>query len=68
MGQILRLKKLQGKNWEGGIGLRMMKNVFILPLKVFSFLRYSIFCGDLQGCVEKRLDKKANVNFKIYGK
>ena len=45
----------------------MMKNAFCFILKalfileIFTFLRYLLF-----GYVEKRLDKKAMVNFKIY--
>ena len=33
---------------------------------MFSFLRYLNFCPDFSGHVEKRLDKKAKVNFKTY--
>ena len=33
----------------------------------FLFLRYLNFCPDIFGHVRKRLDKKAKVNFKIYG-
>ena len=45
----------------------MMKNAFCFILKalfileIFTFLRYLLF-----GYVEKRLDKKAMVSFKIY--
>ena len=36
-------------------------------LKAFSFLRYLNFCPETFGHLEKRFDKKAKVNFKIYG-
>ena len=39
---------------------------FISFEKFFSFLRYLNFCPDVFGHVGKRLDKKAEVNFKIY--
>ena len=32
---------------------------------LFLFLRYFNFCSDFFGHVEKRLDEKANINFKI---
>ena len=38
----------------------------ISPKKLFSFQRYLHFCSDFFGHVEKRVDKKAKVNFKIY--
>ena len=42
--------------------LKMMKNAFYFMLKTFSVLEmFTIFCY-----VEKRLDKKVIVNFKIY--
>ena len=40
--------------------------LFISPEKVFSFLRYLNFCSDVLGHAEKWLNKKAEVNFKIY--
>ena len=40
---------------------------FISSQKLFFFLRYLHFCRDVFGYVEKSLDEKAKVNFKIYG-
>ena len=40
--------------------------IFITCSNFFSFLRYLGFCLDFCGHVEKRLDKKAKVNFRIY--
>ena len=41
--------------------------LFILCYKVILFLRCLIFCQGFTGYVEKRLNKNAKVNFKIYG-
>ena len=41
--------------------------LFILCYKVILFLRFLIFCQGFIGYVEKRLNKNAKVNFKIYG-
>ena len=41
----------------------MMKNAFYFMLKLFSSLRFLCW---LFGCVEKRLDEKAMIDFKIY--
>ena len=41
--------------------LKIMKNAFISPQKLFSFSRYLSFCLD-----QKRLDQKDKVNFKFY--
>ena len=44
----------------------MMENVFYIMLKAFFVLEiFTFFCG-LFGYVEKRLDKRAMVNFNIY--
>ena len=44
--------------------LKLMKMLFISCKNLFSFLRYlNFWCF---GYAEKRLDKKTNVNFKIY--
>ena len=40
--------------------------LFISPYKLLSFLRYLDFCPNIFGHVGKRLDKKAEVNFKFY--
>ena len=40
--------------------------LFILCEKLFSFLIYLHLCPDFFGYVEKLLDKKAIINFKIY--
>ena len=39
--------------------------LFILPLKLFSFLRYLRFCTHFFGHALKRLDNKAKVDFKF---
>ena len=45
-----------------------MKNAFYFMLKaVFVFEIFYFFMSWLFGYVEKRLDKKAMVNFKVYG-
>ena len=44
-----------------------MMNVFISSEKLFSFLRYLKFFPDFFCYIEKQLDRKAKVNFKIYG-
>ena len=44
----------------------MVKNGFYFILKLFLILKYSNFCPKFFGLVQKRLDKKAKVNFKIY--
>ena len=44
----------------------MMKNYLYFNLKRFLFLRYINFCPDFFGHVGKRLDKEAEINFKIY--
>ena len=46
--------------------LKMMKNAFYFMLKALLFLEIFTFLYWLFGYVEKRLDKKATVNFKIY--
>ena len=46
--------------------LKMMKNTFSSLLKALFVLKKLQFLSSLFGCVEKRLDKKANVNFKIH--
>ena len=43
-----------------------MKNVFISPDKLFSFLGYLNLCHDFFGTVGKPLAKKAKANFIIY--
>ena len=40
--------------------------LFVLSQKLFSFLRYLIFCPDFFSYVGKRIDQKTKVNFKIY--
>ena len=40
--------------------------LFISSYQLFSFLRYLNFRPDFFGHERKRLDKKAEVNFKIY--
>ena len=49
--------------------LKMMKDInksfYLLPKRLFSFLRYLNFCPSFFSHVEKWLDKKAKVNFKI---
>ena len=47
-------------------GLKMMKNVFYFMLKVLFVLEIFTFMSWRFGYVEKGLDKKAKVNFKIY--
>ena len=44
----------------------MMRNAFYFMLKLFLLLRYLNFCPNFFNQVEKRLHKKAKVNFKIY--
>ena len=46
--------------------LKMMKNAFYFMLKALLFLEIFTFLYWLFGYVEKRLDKKATVNFNIY--
>ena len=46
--------------------LKMMKNTFYFMLKVLFVLEISTFLSWIFGYVEKRLDKKVMVNFKIY--
>ena len=41
--------------------------LFISQLKLFSFLLFLNLCLVFFGYVDKRLDKKAKVNFKFYG-
>ena len=43
-----------------------MKNGFHFILKVTFFFKIFKFCLDLLGYVDKRLDKKAEINFKSY--
>ena len=44
-----------------------MKNIFYFPFNALSMiLRYLRFSPDFSVHIEKGLDKKANVNFKIY--
>ena len=45
--------------------LKVMKNAFYLMLKALFVLEIFIFLSRIFGCVEKRFDKKAKVNFKI---
>ena len=45
---------------------KIMKNAFYFILKFFPFIGYLNFCPDSFGYVRKRLDKKANVDFKFY--
>ena len=42
----------------------MINNAFYFILKALCILRYLYFCPDFFGNVGKRLDKKANINFK----
>ena len=51
--------------WLSESSIKMMKNA-ISSWKLFPFLRYLNFCPDFFGHVEKRLDKKVKVYFKIY--
>ena len=44
-----------------------MKNASYFILKALSVLEIFTFFSRLSGYVEKRLDKKAKVSFKIYG-
>ena len=44
----------------------MMKNAFCFMLKAFFSLKIFTCLSSLFGYVEKRLNKKAKVNFKIY--
>ena len=44
----------------------MMEHVFISSQKHLLFSRYFKVSPDFIGQVEKRLDKKAKINFKIY--
>ena len=44
----------------------MIKNAFYLMLRTFFILKIFKFLSRHFGYVEKRLDKKAIVNFKIY--
>ena len=46
--------------------LKMMKNIFPFMLKTLFVLKIFKFLYWLFGYVEKRFDKKANANFKIY--
>ena len=46
--------------------LKMMKNAFYLMLKPFFVLGIIMFLFSLFGDVEKQLDKKAKLNFKIF--
>ena len=46
--------------------LKIMANAFYFMLKTFFFLEIFTFLSWLFGYVEKRLYKKAKVNFKIY--
>ena len=46
--------------------LKIMTNAFYFMLKTFFFLEIFTFLSWLFGYVEKRLYKKAKVNFKIY--
>ena len=43
-----------------------MKDAFCFMLKAFFFLRDLHFCPKRFGYVEKQLDKKSQVDFKIY--
>ena len=46
--------------------LKMVNNAFYFILKAFFFLRMFKILSGLFGRVEKRLDQKDTVNFKIY--
>ena len=46
--------------------LKMMKNVFYFTLKAFFVFEIFTFLSWRFGYVEKRLDKKIKVNFKMY--
>ena len=46
--------------------LKLMENTLYFTEKVFSFLRYLNFCSDFFGHVGQRVDKIANVKFKIH--
>ena len=46
--------------------LKMMKNVFYFVLKTLLFPEIFIFLSRHFSYVEKRLDEKAMINFKIY--
>ena len=46
--------------------LKMMKNAFYFMLRAFFVLHIFPFLSWLFGYVEKRIDKKAKHNFKIY--
>ena len=45
----------------------MMKNAFYFTLKALFVLKVFKFLSWVFGHIEKRLDQKDNVNFKIYG-
>ena len=47
-----------------GRSLKILKNTFYFMLKAL-FSRYLKFCLDFSGHVEKQLDQKAKVNFKL---
>ena len=46
--------------------MKIMKNVFYFTLKAYFVLKTFEFLSGLFGHVEKRLDQKNKVNFKIY--
>ena len=46
--------------------LKMMKNVFYFALKALFVLKVFKFLSDFFSHIEKLLDKKIKVNFKIY--
>ena len=49
--------------------LKIMKNAFYFTFRLFqlfSFPRYLNFCSDFFVHVERRFDKKAKVNLKLY--
>ena len=48
------------------IPLKIMKNAFYFMLKALFVLEVFTFLSWLFGYVEKRLDEKAMINFKIY--
>ena len=43
-----------------------MKNVFYITIKALFVLKIFKFCPDCFGYIEKQLEKKDMVNFKIY--
>ena len=56
LGQFLRIKN----------PLKITKNIFYFMLKAIFVLKYLYFCPDVFGHVEKQLDRKNKINFKIH--